>query len=197
MAKITKKQELLARAVELYNQDYTLISISRELDIHTSTLRRWLREQGVASRVTGSSPSSKTDDPDPLNTALTKKMQEATKEERKLDSHDARIKEDESIMEVSDSQASPAEKYQTYVASTAIKILRDSVKNLRGPKTVKEWDILDQLIRRNLGLNARNGGGAGKVQIDISILNNTKADRGSGSLKATPSKVIDIDPIDE
>ena len=195
MAKITKKQELLARAVELYNQDYTLISISRELDIHTSTLRRWLREQGVTPKVNGSTP--KPDDPDPLKTALTKKMQEATKEERKITSHDARVKEDKDIIEVSDSQASPAEKYQTYVAATGIKMLRDSVKNLRGPKTVKEWDILDQLIRRNLGLNARNGGGPGKVQIDISILNNTKADRGNGSLETSPKKVIDIEPIDE
>ena len=195
MAKITKKQELLARAVELYNQDYTLISISRELDIHTSTLRRWLRGHGVTPKVNGSTP--KPDDPDPLKTALTKKMQEATKEERKITSHDARVKEDKDIIEVSDSQASPAEKYQTYVAATGIKMLRDSVKNLRGPKTVKEWDILDQLIRRNLGLNARNGGGPGKVQIDISILNNTKADRGNGSLETSPKKVIDIEPIDE
>jgi len=67
-------------------------------------------------------------------------------------------------MKVADSQASPADKYQTYVATTSIKLLRDSVKNLRGPRTVKELSELDQLIRRNLGLNAKNGGGSGKVQ---------------------------------
>jgi len=71
------------------------------------------------------------------------------------------------------------------------------MKNLRGPRTVKEFDILDQLIRRNLGLNARNTGGSGSMQIDISILNNTKADNGEGAVKITPKKVIDIEPLED
>ena len=70
---------------------------------------------------------------------------------------------------------------------------RDSVKNLRGPKTVRELSELDQLIRRNLGLNAKNAGGAGKVQIDISILHNTKADRGNGSIKIKDEDIIDAE----
>ncbi len=91
-------------------------------------------------------------------------------------------------MEIAQSQSSPAEKYQSYVAASAIKLLRDSMKNLRGPRTVKELSELDQLIRRNLGLNARTAGGSGKLQIDISILNNAKADRGDGAVKITKIK---------
>ena len=197
MAKITKKQELLERALELYNQDYKLVSISKELDIHTSTLRRWLRECGVDPKKNGHVPNPRPDDPDPLQTALDEELQSSTREERQLASHDARLAEDQSIMEVADSQASPADKYQTYVAATSIKLLRDSVKNLRGPRTVKELSELDQLIRRNLGLNAKNGGGSGKVQIDISILNNTKADKGGGSVKTSPKKIIEAEPLDD
>ena len=66
--------------------------------------------------------------------------------------------------------------------------MRDSVKNLRPAKTVRELSELDQFIRRNLGLNAKSGGSS-KMQIDISILNNTKADRGGGAVKP----VIDLD----
>ncbi len=197
MAKITKKQELLERALELYNQDYKLVSISKELDIHTSTLRRWLRECGVEPKKNGHVPNPRPDDPDPLQTALDEELQNSTREERQIASHDARLAEDQSIMEVADSQASPADKYQTYVAATSIKLLRDSVKNLRGPRTVKELSELDQLIRRNLGLNAKNGGGSGKVQIDISILNNTKADKGGGSIKTSPKKIIEAEPLDD
>lgn len=197
MAKITKKEELMARAIELYNQDYKLVSISKELDIHTSTLRRWLRERGVEPKKNVHGPNPKPDDPDPLNTALNEELQNSTREERKLASHDARLAENDEILQVADSQASPADKYQTYVAATSIKLLRDNVKNLRGPRTVKELSELDQLIRRNLGLNARNGGGAGKVQIDISILNNTKADKGGGSIKTSPKKIIEAEPLDE
>tara|TARA_R100001163_G_scaffold18419_3_gene16285 strand:- start:4079 stop:4672 length:594 start_codon:yes stop_codon:yes gene_type:complete len=197
LAKITKKQELLERALELYNQDYKLVSISKELDIHTSTLRRWLRECGVEPKKNGHVPNPRPDDPDPLQTALDEELQNSTREERQIASHDARLAEDQSIMEVADSQASPADKYQTYVAATSIKLLRDSVKNLRGPRTVKELSELDQLIRRNLGLNAKNGGGSGKVQIDISILNNTKADKGGGSIKTSPKKIIEAEPLDD
>jgi hypothetical protein len=64
-------------------------------------------------------------------------------------------------------------------------MFRDSMPHIRGPRTVKEMSELDQLIRRNLGLNPRGGsGGAGSVQIDISILNNTKADVGGSALPA-------------
>jgi len=95
------------------------------------------------------------------------------------------------MMEIAERQTTPADKYQHYIAAAGIKLLRDSVTNLRGPKTVRELSELDQLIRRNLGLNAK-GGGASTMQIDISILNNTKADRGGGAIR--PKKVIDIDP---
>ena len=75
--------------------------------------------------------------------------------------------------------------------------LRDSIKNLRGPRTVKELSELDQLIRRNLGLNAKTAGGSGKLQIDISILNNAKADRGDGSVKVNKNNIIDVEPNDD
>ena len=97
------------------------------------------------------------------------------------------------MMEVAESQSSPAEKYQSYIAAAGIKLLRDSVKNLRGPKTVRELSELDQLIRRNLGLNAKNAGGGGKVQIDISILHNAKADRGQGAVKINEEDIIDAE----
>ena len=73
--------------------------------------------------------------------------------------------------------------------------MRDSVKNLRGPRTIKELSELDQIIRRNLGLD--NRGGSGKVQIDISILNNTKADKGKGAVDIDSKKVIDVEPLED
>ncbi len=82
------------------------------------------------------------------------------------------------------------------MSAAGIKLLRDSMQNLRGPKSVRELSELDQLIRRNLGLNAKTGGGTGKVQIDISILNDAKADRGKGAVNIKP-KVIDAEPIED
>ena len=196
MSKKSSKSELKARALDLYNQDYKLVSICKELDIHVSTLRRWLRSEGIAPKKNPHSKNPLPKDPDPLKTALDKNLDSKTDEAIKLAKHDARLAEDKAMMEIAESQSSPAEKYQSYVAAAAIKLLRDSIKNLKAPSTVKDLDVLDQLIRRNLGLNAKSGGGTSSVQIDVSILNNTKADRGRGSVKVNPRKVIDVEALD-
>jgi hypothetical protein len=103
--------------------------------------------------------------------------------------------EDVTLNEIAEAQNSPADKYQHYIAAAGIKLLRDSMKTLRGPKTIREMSELDQLIRRNLGLNAKTGGGTSKMQIDISILNNSKADKGGGAIRQ--KKTIDAETGNE
>jgi len=194
LSKVSKKSELLKRALELYNEDYTMVNICKELDINVSTLRRWLRKEGLTPKANPHAANPRPDDPDPLRTALDDNLELKTDEAIKIAKHDARVAEDDAMMELAESKSSPAEKYQSYVAASGIRLLRDSMKNLRGPRSVRELSELDQLIRRNLGLNAKNAGGSGGLQIDISILNNSKADRGAGSVKISPKKVIDVTP---
>ena len=197
MSAKSKKSELLGRAIELYNQDYKLTSISKELDIHPSTLRRWLRAEGIDPKTNPHGSNPRPEDADPLQTAVEKNLENATQETIKVAKHDARKTEDEVMLEIAEAQTTPADKYQSYVAAAGIKLLRDSMKNLRGPRTVKELSELDQLIRRNLGLNARTGGGSSKMQIDISILNDAKADRGNGAVKVTPKKIIEVEAFED
>ena len=203
MSNKSNKSERLQRALEMYNQDYKLVRIAEELGIHTSTLRRWLRKEGIEPKNDsyGSNPKKKeednTPDHDPLKTALDENLEDKTDEAISIAKHEARLAEDKSLMEIAESQSSPAEKYQSYIAAAGIKLLRDSMKNLRGPKSVRELSELDQLIRRNMGLNAKSGGGAGKMQIDISILNNARADKGKGSVQIKPNKIIDVEPEKE
>ena len=192
LVKKSKKSVLLKRAIELYNEGYQLVNICKELDIHSSTLRRWFRKEGVGAGEDNSKPKS----PDPLHNALEENLEKKTDDAIKIAKHDARVEEDEAMMEIAESQSSPAEKYQSYIAAAGIKILRDSIKNLRGPRSVRELSELDQLIRRNMGLNAKTAGGGGKLQIDISILNNAKADRGKGSIKINEGDIIDAEETD-
>lgn len=194
LAKITKKEELIARALELYAKDYTLVSISKELDVHTSTLRRWFREKGVKSKADAKESS---DHSEQSEEDLDPRKQQLSKEERKLEEHDARLTEEYLMNQVAEGQASPAEVYQAYMAATALQLIRDGKKNFKAPRTPRELDTLDQIARRNLGLNAKSGGGSGKVQIDISILNNTKADRGKGAIPKNESKIIDADTLED
>ncbi len=185
----------------MYDQNYKLVTIAKELDIHPSTLRRWLRKEGISPKhdAHGSNPEregAKEQSVDPLQDTLDENLESIADDAVHLAKHDARLAEDKSMMELAEAQSSPADKYQAYISAAGIKLLRDSMQNLRGPKSVRELSELDQLIRRNLGLNARTGGGTGKVQIDISILNDAKADRGKGAVNINP-KVIDAEPIED
>jgi transposase-like protein len=183
-------QDIQDRAVELYNLDWKTTSIAKELDVHPATVRRWFKKRGVPARKQGLVAPEKTEPVDKLGEDIENNLDNMTDEAILRAKHDARVEEDESMLEIAESQSSPADKYQHYIAAAGIKLLRDSMKNLKGPKTVRELSELDQLIRRNLGLNSKTGGGASKMQIDISILNNKKADRGKGT-------IVDIEPNDQ
>jgi len=192
------KQEIQERAVELYNLDWKTSSIAKELGVHAGTVRRWFKKRGIPARKNGLVMPIKTEDldetekpVDELADKIEQNLENMTDEAVLRAKHDARLEEDETMMEIAENQSSPADKYQHYVAAAGIKLLRDSMNNLKGPKNVRELSELDQLIRRNLGLNAKTGGGASsKMQIDISILNNKRADRGNGT-------VIDIESNDK
>lgn len=108
---------------------------------------------------------------------------------------EASEEEDRQMAELAQAQVTPADKYQHYIAAAAIKLLRDSMSHLRGPRTVKELSDLDQLIRRNLGLNAK-GGGTSTMQIDISLLNNSVATKGRGAASQLKKDTIDADIIE-
>jgi hypothetical protein len=189
---------LLTRALEMYAKDYKIKTIAKELNVHAGTIRRWFKKIGIPARKNGFAQPKKVipvDLPlDPLADDLEENLDNFTDQAIRVAKHEARIAEDSSLIEIAEAQSTPADKYQHYIAAAGIKLLRDSMKNLKGPKTVRELSELDQLIRRNLGLNSKSGGGQSKMHIDISILNNTKADRGDGSVNKMKQTIIDIEP---
>ena len=171
----------------MYKDNWKTVSIAKELGVHPGTVRRWFKKMGMPAKKNGLQPNSiqeVSEEPDAIEAHLENTTDEAIKRAQ----HDERQREDASIIDIAASQASPAEKYQHYIAATGIKLMRDGVKNLRPTKTVRELSELDQIVRRNLGLNSKSGAPA-KMQIDISILNNTKADRGGGAVKP----IIDVE----
>lgn len=205
---------LRTRAVELLKQGMIRSRIAEQLGVHPATVTRWLSEAGVKPLPRGkprteeglAAPAECTfndydfEEPEPdvfeeaLETAATEAVQHPLLE--------ARDAEEQDILAIAESQGTAADKYQAFVAATAIRMFRDSMPHIRGPRTVKEMSELDQLIRRNLGLNPRGGSGsAGSVQIDISILNNTKADVGGSAIPARnvtlDAEILNDDDDDE
>jgi predicted DNA-binding protein (UPF0251 family) len=199
-----------AEALRLNKEGYSNSAVGQHIGVHRNTIRKWLKKHGVAAKVNGDLVEGKVLDNLIHNTTVKEEhlKPDADKDHLKedIEAHfnetvssaiveerfRASKEEDVTMAEIAESQNSPADKYQHYVAAAGIKMLRDSIKTMRGPKTIREMSELDQLIRRNLGLNAKTGGGnSGKMQIDISILNNSKADKGGGAIR--PKKTIDAD----
>lgn len=114
-----------------------------------------------------------------------------------MKAYEESLEEDQRLAKVAEAQNTPSDKYQSYIAAAGIKMLRDSMRQIRGPRSIRELSQLDEMIRRNLGLGAKGGGGSGKISIDVSILNNEKADKGKGSVQAVGKKIIDADIVDE
>lgn len=192
-----------ATAYELLKQNLSNVAIAKELGITPVTLRGWFRKATLPKRVfnpieeadrkASEQAEQRVRDGEDSEELLSHYSSEVAKE---LKRH-ASDNEDTLMAEIAEAQSTPADKYQHYIAAAGIKLLRDSIKHLKAPRTVRELSELDQLIRRNLGLNAKNSGGSGKMVIDISILNNGIADKGNGTLSKMKKDVVEAEVIDD
>lgn len=215
-SKSVMNNPLALKAVRMYLKNFSNGAIARELNVHKSTVGNWLRTLEAPRRAVGGASTHVKPVATPMMQEMLKKAAEEEAEETPQDEfeatldqmagtaatvakHEASLQEDKDMMEIAEAQQTPADKYQHYVAAAGIKLLRDSMRKIRGPKTVKELSELDQLIRRNLGLGSKggNGSGVGSMQIDISILNNQKADSGKGTLKDLKESAIDAEILKE
>jgi len=190
--------EVVQEALAMHASGMTNAAIARHLGVHAGTVRRWFRKLGLPPKKAGFNLPDTIDDQDKLKQDLEVHLEDMTQQAATEAKLTASKEEDKILAEIAESQNNPADKYQHYIAAAGIKLMRDSMQNIKGPKTVRELSELDQLVRRNLGLNAKTGGGQSRMQIDISILNNSKADKGNGSLDKLKDKtIIDVEPNDE
>ena len=183
--------DIVQRALEMNAQGMTNAAIGRHLGVHQGTVRRWFRKLGLPPKKAGFTLPTVTPDKDELKEKLEVNLSDMTQQAATEARLAASEKEDQVLAEIAESQNSPSDKYQHYVAAAGIKLLRDSMSMVRGPRTIREMSELDQLIRRNLGLNAKTGGGGGRMQIDISILNNSTDKNGSKRVSDKP--IIDVE----
>jgi predicted transcriptional regulator len=164
------KADKVVRAKQLFAEGWKKVRIAEELGISFDTVCRWLANVSAPTEDSEKEP-------------FEKNLEDVTASVVTDSRLNARDEEQQTLLEVAENQASPSDKYQAYVAASAIKMLRDNLMNVRGPRTVRELSELDQLIRRNLGLNPKGGSGSsGGLSIDISILNNAKAANGGSSV---------------
>lgn len=192
----------LAEAYEMLKEGYTNTYIAKQMNVALPTIRKWFKLATLPPRTRKTEEDkiqemaqklkSEIDSGEDADDLLNRYNDIAVSEMKKI----AAEEEDEAIAEIAAAQTTPADKYQHYIAAAGIKLLRDSVKTLRGPRSIRELSELDQIIRRNLGLNAKSGGGQSKLTIDISILNNSLADKGNGAISKMKKDVVEAEIVD-
>jgi predicted transcriptional regulator len=195
-----------ARAIEMRSEGNTNAHIAKVLGVHMTTVSKWWTDSTLPPRNKFRKRECTIEKPVLSKAKARIEAGESTEEVLESYTDDAAIRlreqaqveEDKTLASIAESQATAADKYQHYIAAAGIKLLRDSMSQLRGPKSVRELSELDQLIRRNLGLNSKTGGGnGGKMQIDISILNNGLADRGDGALSKMKKDAVDARVVEK
>lgn len=178
----------MQKAHDLYvHEGIAVIDIAVELGISRKTVGKYLTEMGVPPRSAGRPKGSTKQEFDPYNKFLQDaadgKVQELAEKPSPEEVLHARENEKQSIVDAANKNMTPAEKYQAYIAGQGMRMMRDAIPHLKKPTNVKELEILDTVIRRNLGLGGKGNGG--KVKIDVNILNNSKA--------SPEGAIIDID----
>jgi len=156
-------KDLKKKVVTLYASGAEPTVIAQQIGRSRPTIYRWLKDMGVDIKDKNSLRNSQT----------LAELQELEEEQNK-------------IKKVSEAQGDPAQQYANYAAATGMTIYKNSLSRIQYAKSIKELIMLDQMIRRNLGMEKNQG--CGKQQIDINILNNHKGKRVSNN------KVIDVPP---
>lgn len=183
------KLRMMQKAHDLYvHEGMSFADIAVELNINAQTASKYAKAMG-ANVAIGRREKPKPEEFDPmrkfLDDAASGKIEELKPVERPTpeEAYHAKKNEEAGIVENANRSMTAAEKYQAYIAGQGMRMMRDALPHIKKPTNMKELEILDSVIRRNLGLGGKGAGG--KVKIDVNILNNSKASPNGA--------VVDID----
>jgi predicted transcriptional regulator len=176
------RTRLKQRVHNLYlHENMKIIDIAVETGLSPSSVSKYIRETGAYSkRAKGSAVSVDVGIVEPLEKFLdaASKGEVTTRDEATATPEEisyARKEENESISAIANDNMTAADRYQSYLAGQGMRMIRDSLPHLRKPTNVKELEILDTIVRRNLGIGNGKNGGSSRMRIDVNILNNSKA----------------------
>ena len=185
------KAERLKLGLKLLSEGRMSKDVAEECGVHANTVALWKKKYEV--QIKAMIPEEQ-ENADAFEAKLSKEAKAAVKQ-LKEEAHD---QEQLDIAEMADSQASPQEQWQAYVASQGIRIMRDGMKSIRPPRTIKEFAELDSIVRRSMGLsnsinNSGKGGSGNSISIDVNILHNAKATKGGAESVVLDAEVTEED----
>lgn len=192
---------LKQKVIELHNEGHCMASISRTLHLHDSTIRRWLRAAGAPPKSSRGEPNRKLEMPevgegeeglDPFDEVPL----EASGDQGLDTLHQMAMQAalNGQIGAQAAQQLGTAEQHQAFIAFHAMRLIKQGMPHLRVPRTIMEVDKLDQMVRRAMGLDGKNGGsGAQRLRIDLKILGSADPAGMVGHRRAGTNMVVDAE----
>jgi transposase-like protein len=161
----------------MYAHGHATPDIARAIGVNPSTVRRWVRAKGVkygSALSVAPPPESLEEIKNPSKPAPT----QTQVLDSAMNTPTQRLLNAEQIMaaigEALERPGDAANRYQAVMVALGLNMLKTSAAMPPAVKTIKDLATLNDIIRTNLGLNAK--GGSGGLSINLNVL--TKEGKG-------------------
>lgn len=163
------------RAMEMFANGHAIPDIARAIGVDPSTVRRWSYASGVTFGQALSLPQIEEQKEDPFAVLGESPTQ------RLLSAEGVTA----AIQEAIDKPGDAAAKYQAAMVGLGLRMLKEVAAVPPQVRTIKDLSILNDVMRKSLGLTDRVGGG--KLAINLNVL--TKSARS----ETVEAEVVNVD----
>jgi hypothetical protein len=153
------------QALKLFGQGYAATNIAKQLGVNAQSIRIWAREAGIEK---GSIAEKEIIDLSDTNTAAIE-INLPNAKNLPLISAVNRQREKQQLQQAIDAAPSPAEQFQTLVASKGIKLLSEAFEAPPRPKNIRDLKTLSDMVGEALGIS-KKGGTGNRLAIDLTVL---------------------------
>ena len=202
----TKKEKLMPRALHLLSLEYTYASIAEDIGVNEATLSKWFSSVGIRrgkiNTKSGEGVHEVSEKGGEYQKVLDTAMDKGNvtpEEQHKIDrtdldkktlSHQKRIAKEDEIAAMpamfrptsgdggEAEGATNASRYSGFMANALGGKMKEALTNLPAPQSYKDLKILDDMMSKHLGVGKSGESAAGRLTIDVSILNAKNRPRG-------------------
>lgn len=168
----TQPPAVRARAIDLYQRGHATPEIAKAIGVNVSTVRRWCRTVGASHGSALSYAAPAASPAEILNPAVV-----APRAANLLDKLETDLSPTQRLMNANDIMGAiedamnrpgdTADRYQAIMVALGLNVLKQSAAMPPPVKTIRDLATLNEIIRTNLGLNAKGGGSSLAINLNV------------------------------
>lgn len=150
------------KALTLYAQGHAVPDIARNIGVDATTVRRWVKQNGVTH---GGALGQVADEPE-TGAAPPPTVEEVlTPTERLMNAEQVMAAIETALQRPGDT----ADRYQAIMVALGLNILKTTAAMPPAVKNMRDLATLNEILRTNMGLNAKGAAGGG-LAINLNVL---------------------------